>query len=286
MIACSAWLMLLPSAVWDYNALLQPQPAMTDPSAAAASLVEQRADLGGLEMVGAVLPSLGALLSMVLAFRSNLSRLPPPPAPAPAPAPPPAPAAAGSAGSLKIEGIADGELDKDDGGGGTTQGEQERETTPPAVPAAASGVELAVRRLAEWVGVAQAPGPFEGEFCRLIGQHQQWFLFDRPSRDDHWFVTLGARKTPSFELFSYTKSEPLYQDRLGTNIGKALKKGRFLQGAAKMGLPLTSSIRSSFLMAAVAPPLQPARWVRLQLRYEPLLRPISNQRSEWGDHLA
>ena len=152
MIACSAWLMLLPSAVWDYNALLQPQPAMTDPSAAAASLVEQQADLGGLEMVGAVLPSLGALLSMVLAFRSNLSRLPPPPAPAPAPPPAPAPAAAGSAGSLKIEGIADGELDKDDGGGGTTQGEQERETTPPAVPAAASGVELAVRRLAGWVG--------------------------------------------------------------------------------------------------------------------------------------
>ena len=36
--------------------------------------------------------------------------------------------------------------------------------------------------------------PLTGEWltlCRLLGQHQQWFLFDQPSRVSVWFETIG-----------------------------------------------------------------------------------------------
>ena len=42
-----------------------------------------------------------------------------------------------------------------------------------------------------WQALAVKPGPFEIDLCRILGQHQQWFLFDVPSRDDYWFVSVG-----------------------------------------------------------------------------------------------
>lgn len=31
----------------------------------------------------------------------------------------------------------------------------------------------------------------EADLCRLLGQHQQWFMFDKPSRYDRWFISIG-----------------------------------------------------------------------------------------------
>ena len=42
-----------------------------------------------------------------------------------------------------------------------------------------------------WSALAVKPGPCEVELSRLLGQHQQWFLFDVPSREDYWFVSVG-----------------------------------------------------------------------------------------------
>ena len=153
MIACSAWLMLIPTAVWD--SLLGATHA-THAAVPAAGWA-----------LGSVTQSAGALLSIVLAFRSNISRLPPLPQP--------------KAAAVK---------DKNDGDSA----------------AAGDGTDDFRSTLwgwALWLGVSQPPGAAESEFCRLIGQHQQWFLFDRPSRDDHWFVTLGrCQDGTTIDLFN------------------------------------------------------------------------------------
>ena len=47
-------------------------------------------------------------------------------------------------------------------------------------------------------------------------------------------MTGVVRKTALFEPFIY-KNALFYQDRLGTNIGKVLKKGPFSAGALEAG---------------------------------------------------
>lgn len=217
MIACSAWLMFVPTPIWDAiypingrTTLVPDSWTLDQEPRQVESVVQIWAD-DATELARTV----GALVSLVLAFRSNLSRLPAPPPTGP--------------GALKAarEAILD-----------VTQ-EAARETAPEASPpdpntakdaepadwATGTAIELTrdstlilnvssfVRRLAQWMGLGHQPGPFESEFCRLIGQHQQWFLFDRPSRHDHWYVTLGRCKDGTYiDLFNSVFSDSVARD--------------------------------------------------------------------------
>ena len=160
-IAWGAWLMLLPGAVWD--ALL---PSSTN---LAVALPEGTAGVEGWTL-GGVCTTAGAALSIALSFRSNVSRLPPPPPASAAPAP----TAAEASGASEPGTAAD---------------------APSEAPGPGDAMRTAREAacvLAGWLGVGKLPSALEGAVCRGLGLHQQWFLFDRPARDDHWFVTVGT----------------------------------------------------------------------------------------------
>ena len=163
MIACSAWLMFVPTPIWDAiydingRATLVPDSWTLDQDRAVVQVwADNAAELA---------QTVGALVSLVLAFRSNLSRLP---------APPPA-----GAGALTGKALLDvtQEVARETVPEGSLPGPTAAKDDESADQATGTDVELTrdstliltassfVRRLAHWMGLGHQPGPFESQFC-------------------------------------------------------------------------------------------------------------------------
>lgn len=206
--------MFIPTPVWDAvtgdlssESSRVYESAVSDPETQlSSSSLQYWADCGTQ-----LAHTLGALVSIILAFRSNLSRLPPPPPPQ---------ALMKSARALPPSSaepkVLDGDVDTVQGADPPdaerdAEGEVLGGSNGSAAESRSTAVQKAgglIRRLALWMGLGKKPGSWEGEICRLIGQHQQWFLFDRPSRHDHWFMTLGRCKDgTNIDLFNSVLSD-------------------------------------------------------------------------------
>jgi hypothetical protein len=55
-----------------------------------------------------------------------------------------------------------------------------------------------------WYKLAVIQHPTEIELCRMLGQHQQWFMFDKPARKDRWFLSIGhCHDGTQVDLFAF-----------------------------------------------------------------------------------
>ena len=146
--------MLLPTAAWDLCPqffskgdhadffVMSASSTVTPTSTGQSSVVA-----GSLSMLAASVEGAIKTTSIILAIRSNLSRLPPYPESKEAP---------GELSQLLAKYVW------------------------------SSGSKLLRTGLEQ--------GTYEAILTRLLGQHQQWFLFDQPAREDHWFVSQATTR--------------------------------------------------------------------------------------------
>lgn len=137
-ICVAGWCLLLPGFIWDTIGLTLPESGSAHDSNSASQID------GFFWMEDAVM-----WISIILAVRSNLAKLP----------------------TAILRAAIDAKQEK---------------------PRVATWIDWTTSMMDEvWCHTRTIQGHYETELGRLLGQNQQWFMFDVPGRTDNWYISVG-----------------------------------------------------------------------------------------------